>query len=283
MKLSYTILSAVAAALLLSACASGPNPKIEDARTTLQRSEKNPDIARAAPQALRQAKKNIKRAEAAYEKGDKSAVDHYTHLAKTQLDMANTQAEGLRLQKQVESANAKRKQLELRAQQEKAISAQQSAASAQEQAEAARQQAAKLENELRELKAKRTKRGIVLTLGDVLFDTAKANLKPGGIRTVDKLAEFMSEYPERRVRIEGHTDSRGTTEYNQGLSQRRALSVKSALLQQGIDPSRITAVGLGEAYPKASNKTSAGRQQNRRVEIIISDQNGKIKRRSHNY
>lgn len=290
MKFSYSILLCVAAALLLSACASGPNPKIEDARTTLQRSESNPDVARAAPQALREAKKNISRAQSAYDAGDESAADHYAYLAKTQLKMASAQAEGSRLQKQVESANAKRKQLELRAQQEKAISAQQSAADAQkqaqasrQQAEASRQQAAKLENELRALQAKHTKRGIVLTLGDVLFDTAKSNLKPGGLRTVGKLADFMNEYPERRVRIEGHTDSRGTTEYNQDLSQRRALSVKSALIQQGIDPSRITSVGLGEAYPKASNSTSAGRQQNRRVEIIISDENGKIKNRSDAY
>lgn len=279
MKHSYPILFSVAAALLLSACAAGPNPKIEDARTTLLRSQKNPDIARAAPHALREAKKNIDRAQAAYDAGKQDATDHYAYLAQTQLQMAAAQAEGLRLQKQVESATAKRKQLQLRAEQEKAINAQQSAAAAQKQAAAAHQRAAQLESELRALKAKHTQRGIVLTLGDVLFDTDKAGLKAGGLRTVNKLAAFMSEYPERRVRIEGHTDSRGSAQYNQGLSQRRSLSVKSALLQQGIDPGRIATVGLGEAYPKASNKTAAGRQQNRRVEIIISDENGNIKSR----
>jgi outer membrane protein OmpA-like peptidoglycan-associated protein len=114
----------------------------------------------------------------------------------------------------------------------------------------------------------------VLTLGDVLFDTAQANLKPGAASTMDRLAQFMRDYGERQVMIEGHTDSRGEDAYNIDLSQRRAAAVRDALLERNIEPQRIRIVGLGEGYPVASNDTQAGMQQNRRVEIVISDEQG---------
>jgi outer membrane protein OmpA-like peptidoglycan-associated protein len=114
----------------------------------------------------------------------------------------------------------------------------------------------------------------VLTLGDVLFDTGQATLKPGAATTVDRLAQFMRDYPERSVRIEGHTDSAGSDDTNQGLSERRAQAVREALLQRGLEAPRIGAVGYGEARPIADNETAAGRQQNRRVEIVVSDAAG---------
>jgi outer membrane protein OmpA-like peptidoglycan-associated protein len=137
------------------------------------------------------------------------------------------------------------------------------------QTEQALAQRMQLEKEIAELKAKQTDRGIVLTLGDILFETGKADLMPGAMFTIDKLVEFLNKYPNRNVIIEGHTDSIGSETYNLGLSQRRADAVRTALLSKGISTQRIATKGYGKKYPVASNSTPAGRQQNRRVEIII--------------
>jgi outer membrane protein OmpA-like peptidoglycan-associated protein len=114
----------------------------------------------------------------------------------------------------------------------------------------------------------------VLTLGDVLFDTGRAELNPGAARKLDQLAQFLNEHKERRVQIDGFTDSVGTDSYNEELSQRRADSVKSALLVRGVDPSRISTEGYGKAFPVANNVDSGGRQLNRRVEVIIGADDG---------
>jgi outer membrane protein OmpA-like peptidoglycan-associated protein len=115
---------------------------------------------------------------------------------------------------------------------------------------------------------------LVLTLGDVLFDTGRAELNPGSSRKLDQLAQFLSEHKERRVQIDGFTDSVGSDSYNEELSRRRADAVKSALLTRGIDSSRISTQGYGKAYPVANNSDSGGRQLNRRVEVVIGGDNG---------
>jgi outer membrane protein OmpA-like peptidoglycan-associated protein len=142
------------------------------------------------------------------------------------------------------------------------------------QAEAARAAKAKAEadqlmRELSDLKAKQTERGIVLTIGDVLFATGKADLSSDALRSVDKLADFLQKYPNRNVLIEGHTDSVGSDEFNLTLSQKRADSVKETLTSKAIVEERIATKGYGKKYPVASNDTAAGKQQNRRVEVII--------------
>jgi outer membrane protein OmpA-like peptidoglycan-associated protein len=111
----------------------------------------------------------------------------------------------------------------------------------------------------------------VLTLGDVLFTSGQADLKAGASSHLDKLVTFLDKYPDRTVLIEGYTDSVGSEDYNQGLSQRRADSVKSYLVAQGVDSTRLAASGKGESDPVAGNETAAGREQNRRVEVIIND------------
>lgn len=143
------------------------------------------------------------------------------------------------------------------------------AQAAQSQAATARERAKTLEDQLKELQAKPTERGMVLTLGDVLFDTGRAQLKPGADHTIDQLAAFLREYPERTVEIEGYTDSTGSEMLNQVLSERRAIAVKNALADRGITANRISARGFGKSNPVASNVTAAGRQQNRRVEVVI--------------
>jgi outer membrane protein OmpA-like peptidoglycan-associated protein len=142
---------------------------------------------------------------------------------------------------------------------------------ARKEAEKAMAQRKQLESELAELKATQTERGIVLTLGDILFGFGKDVLLPGAKATIDRLVGFLTKYPTRNVVIEGHTDNVGSETYNLGLSQRRADAVKDSLTSKGISEDRITAKGYGESRPIANNATSAGRQQNRRVEIVISD------------
>jgi outer membrane protein OmpA-like peptidoglycan-associated protein len=116
----------------------------------------------------------------------------------------------------------------------------------------------------------------VVTLGDVLFDTGKANLKSGAIRSLERVADALKSNPERRVTVEGFTDSTGSEQTNLELSQRRAEAVERALEQMGVDTGRIAARGYGEEFPVADNDSASGRQMNRRVEIIISDEHGPL-------
>lgn len=120
---------------------------------------------------------------------------------------------------------------------------------------------------------------MVITLSDVLFQTDKAILNEDGLNTSRKLARVLEENPERTVLIEGFTDSTGSGVYNQRLSESRATSVRLALENMGVNRSRIAIRGFGESYPIAGNDTSADRQLNRRVEIILSNDNGAIRQR----
>ena len=137
------------------------------------------------------------------------------------------------------------------------------------QAEASKAKADMLTQELSELKAKQTDRGIVVTMGDVLFATGKADVAPGAQRSIDKLAAFLQSNPTRAVLVEGHTDNAGSEDLNLKLSQQRADAVKELLVRKGITPGRIDATGYGMKYPTVPNDSPSGRQQNRRVEIVI--------------
>jgi outer membrane protein OmpA-like peptidoglycan-associated protein len=124
---------------------------------------------------------------------------------------------------------------------------------------------------LEELRAERTERGLVVTLEDVLFKVGGADLEPGAQMELMRLAEYLERNPDRNVLIEGHTDATGSAERNLWLSQLRAQSVESFLVVHGVGADRIRAVGYGETRAEAPNDTAAGRQQNRRVEIVILD------------
>ena len=138
----------------------------------------------------------------------------------------------------------------------------------------ATENAARLQAEVDALKAKPTDRGLVLTLGDVLFETGSSTLSPGAGRNMDRLVQFLTEHPERMVQIDGFTDSIGTDSYNEDLSQHRADAVRYQLVSRGISSTRIGTQGYGKAYPVASNSESSGRQLNRRVEVVIGADNG---------
>jgi outer membrane protein OmpA-like peptidoglycan-associated protein len=146
-------------------------------------------------------------------------------------------------------------------------------AAATEQARAAEQaKTAALANELANLKAQQTGRGLVLTVGDVLFATGKAEVSSGGQRSIDKLADFLKAYPRRNVLIEGHTDNTGDQDFNIKLSQQRADTVRDRLVEKGVAAQRIRTKGYGAKFPVVDNDTTGGRQQNRRVEVVILEE-----------
>jgi outer membrane protein OmpA-like peptidoglycan-associated protein len=201
-------------------------------------------------------------------------IEARTHEAQAQRERAErsleqAQAQRERAEEARERAEAARKQAEL-AQQRSAAQRTQ-AEQARSAAQAAQARADELARQLEELQAKKTDRGMVLTMDDVLFDTGSAVLKPGAQHMLDEVSAFLRHYPERTVMIEGHTDSAGSAEYNQFLSERRAIAVKNALVMRGIEPHRISARGFGESMPVVGNETAAGRQQNRRVDIVLPD------------
>jgi outer membrane protein OmpA-like peptidoglycan-associated protein len=182
---------------------------------------------------------------------------------------AKREAEEARSLASAEAERATRAKAEAEAKAREAEQARLAARAEAEKAAKAKAEADQLTKELSDLKAKQTERGIILTIGDVLFATGKADLSPDAMRSVNKLIEFLQKYTNRNVLIEGHTDSVGSDEFNLTLSQKRADSLKEALTGKGVEEKRITTVGYGKKYPVAGNDTAAGRQQNRRVEVSI--------------
>jgi len=275
------VILAIPIALLTAGCA-GPSvsKSLEQARSEYAMVQADPKISANAQVATYEAGEALKAAEQAdniekqehlsYIAEEKSKIAiavaqknmadrEFQELTKKKNDIIMKSRE-LEVAKAKEEANTSRSQAEL---------ARQQAESARQQAEQSEAKAKQMEAELSELKGKLTDRGIVLTLGDVLFDTGKAALKPGATQVVDRLANFLQKHTDRNVVIEGHTDSVGGEEYNIQLSQRRADSVRDALIEKGIDANRVATKGYGKRLPVASNKTAAGRQYNRRVEVVV--------------
>ncbi len=286
MKIRNTQLAVAAAvAMALGACSSQPtrNDDLENARVAVQSVETAPDAGKYAAAEVQAAHEALIEADRLAEKNKSSKdVQQAAYVARRHADIASELIAKGQAEEKTAAAEAERQKVILQAREQEASNARSQAEVARQQADAANQQAqvaaeaaqrnaADLEAQLRDLQARQTDRGIVLTLGDVLFDSGQSTLKPGAGSTIDRLAAFLTQAPERSVAIEGHTDSMGSDEYNMSLSENRALSVKSALIAKGIDPTRVVAVGKGEGVPVASNDNSAGRQQNRRVEIIVSN------------
>jgi outer membrane protein OmpA-like peptidoglycan-associated protein len=263
-------------ALLVCACVSTPKPNaaLESARTVVRTAEADPNVTKYAALDLDAAKKDLEVAESAALHHDDAAVDHPAYLAAQTGRLAQFRASAKADDARVAAGQAERDQIRLAARArevDKARAAADQAAAARDQAA---EKAARLQAEVDALKAKPTDRGLVLTLGDVLFDTGKADLNPGATRKLDQLAQFLADHPDRRLQIDGFTDSVGTDSYNLDLSQRRANAVKSALQVRGIDATRITTQGYGKEFAVASNADSGGRQLNRRVEVVIGGENG---------
>ncbi len=167
------------------------------------------------------------------------------------------------------ASEAEMTQAELEAAQAYAKAQEKVAALAKEEADLAFAEIEALRMQLESLVAKETEAGLMMTLGDFVFDSGSANLKQAAVDNFDRVMQFISGYPERKIRIEGHTDSSGSDALNQKLSQRRADAVKALLIENGIAAERITAIGQGESQPIASNSTESGKAKNRRVDITL--------------
>ena len=204
------------------------------------------------------------------------ASQRSAEVSQLRSEASQRNAELAQRQSEASQRSAEAAQRQAATERQVANDAQLSAQVARQQTQDAEGRARQLEALLRDMEAKKTERGMVITLGDVLFDTNQAQLRSGGMRSVQRLADFFKQYPQRKVMIEGFTDSVGTSSRNQDLSNERAQSVRTALLGMGVSTDRISSRGYGESYPAANNDTAAGRQQNRRVEIIVSDDNGVI-------
>ena len=261
----------------LAACA--PTREMPDevaaARAELARLQADASLAPLVPEALTEAETAVQLAE---QRDEPELTAHRTYLAQRRIATARALAEARLAEHEREALVAERERAQLDARTREAEAARADASVARLEADAARaaaaeaqSQAVTLQQEIAAMHARQTDRGIVLTLGDVLFATGRSDLKPGAVLDLDRLAAFLQRYPDRSAVVEGHTDAVGGDDYNQRLSQRRADAVRAYLLRMGIDPSRVTATGLGESAPVAPNDSAAGRQQNRRVEIIVTD------------
>jgi outer membrane protein OmpA-like peptidoglycan-associated protein len=279
------IVVTAAAFLMLGACATPLTaPEGSDtARNKLTQLQSDPQLASRAPVEIKEAETAVSTAEVPRE--DEEYARHLVLLADHKVDIARARAqsrlyedERQELGKQSERARLDARTREADRARTDATSARADATRARSDADAARERtlAAQretddLQRQIAELNARETDRGLVVTLGDLLFETGKSDLKGGAASNLNKLATFLNEYPDRSVLIEGHTDDVGSEESNFNLSQRRANSVKSYLVGEGVPSTRLSTSGLGEGSPVAGNDTSTGRQQNRRVEVIISN------------
>ncbi|HYE34761.1 OmpA family protein [Methylocaldum sp.] len=219
-----------------SGCAT-QNESLERARMSYSQAQQDTEIAQNAPVALAEAGQALRRAEDA---DDEDETTHLAYIAQRKVEIARAMAETRKAEAEAQQLLDDREKL-------------------------------LLQQELATLKATQTERGLMVTLGDVLFEYGKADLRPGTQQRLYQLVNSLKEHPNRNVLIEGHTDSHGSEAYNEELSQRRAQAVQDFLLRNGISPDRIVTRGYGEAYPVASNDTNAGRLQNRRVEIYLSE------------
>ncbi len=273
----WILVGAIAAAL--AGCATTPqrSEQLEQARTEVDTLSQQPLAQQAASKDLDAARKSLQDAETALRaKQAPEIVDHYAYLARRHAEAGEARVSEAQARQEIARADADRNKVLLESRERAAQTAQAEAERARMQAAATQQQLASAQQQLADLKAKQTDRGMVVTLGDVLFDTGQATLKPGADLALNRLATYLQANPQTKVLIEGHTDARGSDDYNQGLSERRAQAVAVALESRGIPADQVQAVGRGKSFPVASNNTPAGRQQNRRVEIVFSDANGRF-------
>lgn len=270
--------------LVLASCASSPDSPegTSQARNELNMLKNDPNLSGQARSEIREAEEAVRIAEQPLSEDEAELGEHRVYIADRKVAIAKAKARARYAAVEREQLNEEREAARLESRTREANLARQDANRARSAANAAQQsrdqavtlsaqQAAEYQRQIDALKAKPTDRGLVLTLGDVLFSTGSAKLQSGANNNLNKLVSFLNQYPERDVQIEGHTDNVGSSQINQRLSRQRAESVQNYLTQQGIASKRIKAKGLSMSQPIASNNTAAGRQQNRRVEIIIDD------------
>lgn len=310
--------------IVLSACAAQPRDDglIDNLRSDLDALRAEPGLAEQVPLALADAERAVR--SAAADAGEDERA-HRIRIAEKRIEIARAEAFRAQAEARIESVEAERTRLLLRAsrleveqarreaEQARLLSAatseeieraRQAASSAAEQSEQAtrREQQAREEAEaarslaeaqaseiqlarreaqlaseaaeslrrrLELMELRETDRGVVVTLGDVLFELGETQLQPGARDNLADVVDLLQSEPDRRIRIEGHTDSSGPASVNTRISEQRAQAVMDALVSQGIAADRIQAIGMGEAFPIATNDTDEGRSQNRRVDVIL--------------
>lgn len=247
---------AAGVAVILAGCAATPeNSQLVEARKQFSDLQSNPKSSTLAPIETQAAFSALSKADVLSNSDRKAAgLNQLVYLASQKIALAEQTILGREASAGLSNIDVERTQVQLdvRTQQLKAMQA---------------------------LNAKPSDRGQVITLGDVLFDTGRSDLKSGSRRDIQQLAGFLENNLERKVRIEGFTDTVGSESLNQALSERRADSVASALIQQGVDPARISTQGYGEEFPVAGNSTASSRQLNRRVEVIVSNGSSAVQAR----
>lgn len=273
------------AVAIVSGCSSMPqNSSLAEAHSSYDIAQTNPEVANLAALELKAAEESLHKAEHAFSEGENAGiVDHLAYIAKQQTAIAEETAKRKTAELAAVNAAAKRAVIRLKTDGQKAAIVQQTAdrqtaelVVAVANTKRSRALIAQQERRLKALNAKKTERGVMITLGDALFRPNKAQLESGSLRHVQKLADFLKQYSQYKVSVEGHTDSAGSSRVKQALSERRAGAVQTALNILGVGCDRISVRGYADAFPVAGNDTAASRQMNRRVEIIFSDENGNI-------
>jgi outer membrane protein OmpA-like peptidoglycan-associated protein len=228
----------------------------------------------SAQQAQQQAELTAQQQREAAELSEKQAQleREAAELAKAEALETQRQADAARQQAEAARQAALDQQQSLAAQ---ADAARQEAQTAEQRAMAAEQEKEKLRQRLlvqlnEVLQTRDTARGLIVNMSDVLFDVDKATLKPGAKVRLAKVAGILQAYPELKLQLEGYTDSTGSLEHNQTLSERRAMAVRDFLISQGVSTASITAQGFGPSNPVATNNTREGRQMNRRVDLVVN-------------
>lgn len=249
---------------LLTGCASQQSQQVlGEAEASFQQVKEDPNVLRSAPKDVIRAGESLARAErlSSYW-GSADDVVHYAYLSQRYSQIARQHADLVLNQERLARLELERERLQLALREAKLLGAQ--------------QQGQWLEEQVVNLAASETDRGLVMTLGDVLFDAGRTELKASANRIILKLVQFLQINPRRNIRIEGYTDNRGVSAENLELSRARAQAVADVLVDLGIDARRMQVKGYGEAHPLAENASAKGRAQNRRVEILISDEQGKL-------
>lgn len=270
-----TSLSSIGLLAILAGCASTPENtvELERARDAVAKVAGTSESSIVASAELKEAQETLRRAEDASRENEPEAeVAHLAYLAEQQAAIAEAKMREAKALEKTKEVDAQRNAALLEARERQV-------AVAEQRADRARAAAAEAWREVEE--ARETERGVVLTLGDMLFESGGVELKPGAHLILDRLAAYLESNRGARAIIEGHTDGVGSPNLNQALSERRADAVAAALRSRGIDLDRLETVGLGEAYPIASNDTTAGREENRRVEVVLSDARGQFPENAH--
>jgi outer membrane protein OmpA-like peptidoglycan-associated protein len=269
--------SLVLTTLILTGCAALPAAPAGsiDARNKLNDLQNNTETASYARVELREADEAVTIAEQPLASDETDLAEHRVYMANTLVEIARAKATARKAEADRTEMGQMLDAARLAARTAEADRASADATRARNSEAAALAAAAKESEALRQqilaLEAKPTDRGLVLTLGDVLFASGSAEIQGGTNQNLEKLASFLTQYPDRDVMIEGHTDNIGAASFNQTLSQQRADSVRRYLTGRSIASNRMTTAGLGLDRPIASNDTATGRQQNRRVEVIIEN------------